>query len=83
MTIRVSATLKNRFDKLAGATDRSSSWLAARALHAYVEEQEWQIAAIRQGEKDVRTGKVVSHEKASRWLSSWGKKRELPAPSCE
>jgi predicted transcriptional regulator len=82
-TVRVPAALKTRLDKLADATARSRSWLAAHALEVYVEDQEWQLAAIREGKKDVQAGRTVSHEKTSRWLRSWGKKRELPAPSCE
>ncbi len=47
----------------------------------YVENQKRQLAAIRKGRKDVRTGRVVPHEKVARWLRSWGTKRELPPPS--
>jgi predicted transcriptional regulator len=83
MTVRVPAALKNRLDRLADATSRSRSWLAAHALEVYVEDQEWQLATIRKGIKDTREGHVASHEKTSRWLRSWGKKRELPPPSCE
>jgi len=82
VSVRVPAALKNRLDKLAEATARSRSWLAARALQVYVENQEWQIAAIREGKKDVQAGRVISHEKTARWLRTWGKKRELPPPSC-
>ena len=39
------------------------------------------LATIRQGIKDVRAGRIVSHGKTARWLRSWGKKRELPPPS--
>lgn len=80
VTVRIPDKLKKRLNKLADATDRSSSWLAAHALEVYVEDQEWQIATIRQGVKDVQEGRVVSHEKVTRWLRSWGKKRELPVP---
>jgi RHH-type rel operon transcriptional repressor/antitoxin RelB len=83
VTVRVSAALKNRLDKLADATARSRSWLAAHALQVYVEDQEWQLAVIRKGKKDMQAGRTVSHEKTARWLRSWGKKRELPPPSCE
>lgn len=83
VTVRIPAALKNRLNKLAGATARSRSWLAAHALQVYVEDQEWQIAAIRSGSKDIRAGRSASHEKVSRWLRSWGKKREMPPPSCE
>jgi RHH-type transcriptional regulator, rel operon repressor / antitoxin RelB len=83
MTVRVPATLKNRLDKLADATARSRSWLAAHALDVYVQDQEWQIATIRKGKKDANAGHLVPHDKAERWLRSWGKKRELPPPSCK
>jgi predicted transcriptional regulator len=80
MTIRVPAKLKDRLDKLAAVTARSRSWLAAHALEVYVEDQEWQLAAIRKGNKEVREGRFITHEKTKRWLRSWGKKRELPPP---
>ena len=83
VSVRVPAALKHRLDKLADATARSRSWLAAHALQVYVEDQEWQLATIRAGKRDVRAGRVISHEKTARWLRSWGKKRELPPPPCE
>ena len=81
--VRVPAALKNRLDKLADATARSRAWLAAHALEVYVDDQEWQLAIIRKGKKDVQADRVISHDKTARWLRSWGKKRELPAPSCK
>jgi hypothetical protein len=42
-----------------------------------------QSAAIRKGKKDIQAGRIVFHEKTARWLRSWGKKHELPPPSCE
>lgn len=41
--------------------------------------QRVQTAAIHAGQEDMRTARTVSHDKVSRWLRSWGKKRELPA----
>jgi predicted transcriptional regulator len=83
VTIRIPKTLKTRLTRLASATERSSSWLAAHALQVYVQDQEWQIATIRKGKKDLQEGRTVSHEKVDRWLRSWGTKREEPAPSCD
>lgn len=83
VTVRVPKKLKSRLAKLALATERSSSWLAARALESYVDSQEWQIAAIRRGKRDVRAGRTVSHSKVTKWLRSWGTKREEAAPACE
>ncbi len=82
VTVRIPTKLKNRLNKLADATARSRSWVAAQALEVYVEEQEWQVASIRKGIEDARAGRVVSHEKVARWLRSWGTRRTLPPPSC-
>jgi RHH-type transcriptional regulator, rel operon repressor / antitoxin RelB len=82
VTVRIPTRLKNRLNKLADATARSRSWVAAHALELYVEEQEWQVAEIRKGIDDLNAGRVVSHEKVSRWLRSWGKRRKLPPPAC-
>ncbi len=83
VTVRIPSRLKKRLNKLADATERSRSSLAAHALEVYVEEQERQIASIREGVRDVEEGRIVSHKRVSRWMRSWGKKRELPPPACE
>lgn len=83
VTVRVPKALKNRLAKLAVATSRSSSWLAAHALETYVESQEWQVATIRRGKRDARKQRIVSHEKVAKWLRSWGTRQEETAPSCE
>ena len=82
-TVRVPADLRNRLDELAKAVDRSRSWLTADALRTYVAEQQWQLSEIEEGLRDADAGRVVPHEKVERWLKSWGKKRKVPAPSCE
>ena len=46
MTIRLDKELKEGLDRLAAATDRSKSFLAAEAVRAYVENNEWQVAEI-------------------------------------
>jgi RHH-type rel operon transcriptional repressor/antitoxin RelB len=47
MTIRLEPDVKERLDRLAAATDRSKSFLAAEAVRAYVENNEWQVEEIR------------------------------------
>lgn len=83
VTLRIDKSLKKRLVKLASATARSSSWLAAHALETYVESQEWQIAEMEKGERDMHAGRTVPHEKVKRWLKSWGTKRPLKAPTCD
>jgi RHH-type transcriptional regulator, rel operon repressor / antitoxin RelB len=47
MTVRLEDDVKERLDRLAGATERSKSFLAAEAIRTYVENNEWQLAEIR------------------------------------
>ena len=46
MTIRLEDGIKNRLDQLAQVTQRSKSFLAAEAIAAYVDTNEWQLAEI-------------------------------------
>ena len=46
MTIRLDDSIKNRLDQLANVTQRSKSFLAAEAIAAYVDTNEWQLAEI-------------------------------------
>ena len=46
MTIRLEIERKQRLDRLAKANHRSTSFLAAEALHDFVELNEWQVQAI-------------------------------------
>ena len=47
MTIRLEDGIKNRLDQLANVTQRSTSFLAAEAIAAYVDTNEWQLGEIR------------------------------------
>ena len=48
MTIRLDDDLKEQLDRLAAATQRSKSFLAAEAIREYIELNEWQVHEIRQ-----------------------------------
>jgi predicted transcriptional regulator len=80
LSIRIDATTKRRLDALSKRAKRSKSFLAAEAIAAYVESEEWQLGEIQAGIAELEEGKGVSHEKVSRWLKSWGKRDEAKAP---
>jgi len=46
MTIRVDRKTKSRLEKLAKAMERTKSYVAAEAIRAYVDLNEWQITEI-------------------------------------
>jgi len=49
-------------------------------IAAYVESEEWQLNELQAGIAELNSGQVVSHEKVSKWLKSWGKRAETKAP---
>ncbi|HYL74595.1 MAG TPA: CopG family ribbon-helix-helix protein [Bryobacteraceae bacterium] len=80
LSVRLDHSVKKKLEALAERSKRSKSFLAAEAISAYVEAEDWQLAEIKAGIKDIDTGNTVSHEKVSKWLRSWGKPNETKAP---
>lgn len=80
LSIRVDANTKKRLDALSKRSRRSKSLLAAEAIAAYVESEEWQLGELQAGMVELDSGQEVSHEKVSKWLKSWGKPSETKAP---
>ena len=62
VTARIDAALKTKLEALSRATKRSKSYLAAEAIAAYVELNEWQIAEIEAGIAEFDRGEVLSEE---------------------
>jgi predicted transcriptional regulator len=80
LSIRLDKETKKRLDALAKRSRRSKSFLAAEAIVAYVDSEEWQLGELQAGIAELDAGKGVSHENASKWLKSWGKAGETKAP---
>jgi RHH-type transcriptional regulator, rel operon repressor / antitoxin RelB len=80
LSIRIDAEMKKRLDSLSRQAKRSKSFLAAEAIAAYVESEEWQLGELQAGIAELESGQSVSHEKVAKWLNSWGKPGETKAP---
>jgi len=80
LSIRLDAATKRCLDALARRTKRSKSFLAAEAITAYIEAEEWQTGEILAGIDDADAGRIVSHDRVVKWLRSWGKPSEGKAP---
>jgi predicted transcriptional regulator len=80
LSIRIDSGTKQRLDALSKRSKRSKSFLAAAAITAYVESEEWQLGEIHAGISELDSGQTVSHEKVSKWLKSWGTRGEIRAP---
>ena len=64
ITTRIDASLRAKLEALARSTKRSKSFLAAEAIAAYVELNEWQIGEITAGIKELDSGEALSEVKA-------------------
>jgi RHH-type rel operon transcriptional repressor/antitoxin RelB len=80
LSIRIDAGIKKRLNALSKRSKRSKSFLAAEAIAAYVESEEWQLGEIHAAIAELDSGQEVSHDKVSKWLKSWGKPGETKAP---
>jgi len=63
ITTRIDASLRAKLEALA-STRRSKSFLAAEAIAAYVELNEWQIGEISAGIQELDSGKALSERQA-------------------
>lgn len=80
LSVRIDATTKQRLDSLSKRARRSKSFLAAEAITAYLESEEWQLGEIEAAVADLDAGHSVSHDRVAAWLASWGTPREKKAP---
>ena len=71
MTIRVDRKTKSRLEKLAKAMDRSKSYVAAEAIRAYVDLNEWQIVEIKAALKEAEAGDFASEEEVQAVMRKW------------
>ena len=71
MTVRLEDDVKNRLDRLASSTQRSKSFLAAEAIKAFVENNEWQIAEIHAALAEADAGDFASDDDVTALARKW------------
>ena len=71
VTIRLEEATKNKLEKLADATHRSRSFLAAEAIKAYVESNEWQINEIHAAIKEADAGDFATEAEVQAVVEKW------------
>jgi predicted transcriptional regulator len=79
-TIRVDAVEKQRLEALAKSTGRSRSYLAADAIRAYLDVQEWQVAGVRSALQSLAEQGGAEHSDVKSWVASWGEASEAKRP---
>jgi predicted transcriptional regulator len=71
MTVRLEDDVKDRLEVLAEATQRSKSFLAAEAIRAYVDNNEWQIGQIQAALKEADAGDFASDKDVAAFARKW------------
>ena len=71
LSIRLEVDVKARLDELADATHRSKSFLAAEAIRAFVELNEWQIREIQTALQEADAGDFAKPSDVERVLGRW------------
>jgi len=71
MTVRLDDDVKERLHRLAEATERSKSFLAAEAICGYVDNNEWQIAEIHAALKEADAGDFAADKDVANVAKKW------------
>src|SRR3982074_1748236 len=79
-SVRVDRSTKSRLEKLAKSTGRSRSFLAAEAIAAYLDTNEWQISGITAALSSLDRGRGIPHQRVKDWVGSWETRKERPTP---
>jgi RHH-type transcriptional regulator, rel operon repressor / antitoxin RelB len=66
ITLRLDSQLKKKLDKLASATQRSRSFIAAEAIREFVELNEWQIEDTKRAVQEADAGDFLTEEELNR-----------------
>lgn len=71
VTLRLEDEVKNKLEKLAESTHRSRSFLAAEAIKAYVDSNEWQINEIHAALEEADAGDFASETEVKAVFDKW------------
>ena len=69
---RIEKSISEKLNLLSKATARSRSFLISEAIKVYVDEQSWQIEAIKEGIKQADQGKFASKAKVQKTFAKYG-----------
>ncbi|MBZ5511546.1 MAG: ribbon-helix-helix protein, CopG family [Acidobacteriia bacterium] len=71
LSLRLDPRLKKQLDKLAKATQRSRSFLAAEAIREYVSLNEWQVEEISKALVEADRGEFASEKQVEKVMRKW------------
>jgi len=72
ISTRLDSAILKKLEKLSTATKRSKSYLTAEAIEKYVDEQIWQVEAIKEGIKQADKGNFATEAEIKTLHKKWG-----------
>ena len=72
-TVRVPDDTASKLDALAEKLDRSRSYVAARAIEAFVEREAWQLAEIEAGLAEADRGEFATEQDVAQVIGKYVK----------
>jgi predicted transcriptional regulator len=72
VSARLNPDTAKKLALLVKATARSKSYLVAEAIETYVEDQTWQIEAIKEGIEEADKGKFATDKEVKKTFKKWG-----------
>ena len=76
LNLRIADDMKQQLDALAQATGRSKSFLAVEAIHAYLQQEAWQVAETRLAIQEADAGDFAAETEVQavrdKWLDNAG-----------
>jgi predicted transcriptional regulator len=84
VSVRLDPDTLERLGILATVMNRPKAWLMAQAIRQYVEDQVWQVEAIRKAVDRLESGeaKFAGQPQVAAWLESWSTGNEQEPPEC-
>lgn len=74
-SIRLNDTTAAQLDELAAALDRPRAWVIEQAIQRYVDEEAWQVLAIKEALAEYRSGKaaLIPHSEVEARIEEMGR----------
>lgn len=80
-SMRLDPDLRARLAAEAKRQDRSESYIAARAIDAFLQVQQIERAVLRARVEQGDNAQFIPAEAVGAWVDSWFTEHELPAPT--
>jgi predicted transcriptional regulator len=83
-SIRMDEDLKQKLDLEAAAEDRSSSYIAHKAIEQFIDARIYRREVIMAAYNSSLTEEeFISGDAMTDWVESWGTEKELPEPTAD